>query len=196
MEVINISDSDFLRLYHKVFSDISEPDLEDILIVGIAHGGLPLMDGLIEYLLNNKIVVDKAQVVCQRPSTALKKENHILSFMFNATLKSLPYLVLDKMRVFEHKRLSKRSAGQVKRTVKWKVKPKKNEYKKIIIIDDAIDSGYSFKLVDEFVKHNLSFGSLYSTVAVVTQKEPLYKPTFTLFSDVLIRFPWSSDAKK
>ena len=69
-----------------------------------------------------------------------------------------------------------------------------SHYAKILIVDDAVDSGYTLKAVLDKVKENVKNESkIFSLAAVVTNKEACIWPDYTLYSDVLIRFPWSLD---
>ena len=68
-----------------------------------------------------------------------------------------------------------------------------DNYHKILIVDDAVDSGYTLKNVVDKLEKNNSSAKIYSLAVVVTDKNAVKIPDYYLYSDVLIRFPWSLD---
>ncbi len=68
--------------------------------------------------------------------------------------------------------------------------------RKILVVDDAVDSGYTLSHVLEAVKAVLPAGAeVRSAVITVTTDDPLVMPDFYLYNDkTLVRFPWAMDA--
>jgi len=71
--------------------------------------------------------------------------------------------------------------------------PPKNE--KILVVDDALDTGHSIKAVLRWLKthgYNLSF--VKTAVLTTTGNKPHIYADFTLLDDVICAFPWSYDS--
>lgn len=64
---------------------------------------------------------------------------------------------------------------------------------KILLVDDAIDSGSTILQVSAQIHALRAEVAVMTAVVVVTQKSPLVEPDFSLYRDLLIRFPWSHD---
>ena len=70
-----------------------------------------------------------------------------------------------------------------------------NGSKVICIIDDAIDTGSSMLHVSELVSKQNRDAVVITAVITQTFSDPLVVPNVALYHNVLIRFPWSHDAK-
>lgn len=71
---------------------------------------------------------------------------------------------------------------------------KYSKCKKILLVDDSIDSGYSIIEVKKVLEKY--FNSSDIKVAVFnTMKKSIIKPEFTLYEDTMICGPWSNDSK-
>lgn len=69
--------------------------------------------------------------------------------------------------------------------------------KKVLILDDAVDSGVTLKSVFEFVESNSSnMTEIKSAALTVTFKNPLIFPNYFVYKRTLIRFPWAIDVAK
>ena len=66
-------------------------------------------------------------------------------------------------------------------------------HSKILIVDDAIDSGMTMSVVQQAILLFDSSATVKTAVIVKTLKYQFFKPDFFLFNEVLIRFPWSKD---
>lgn len=196
MKVVNIEESSFQKFNNNIVIKSNMVKQEKYLIVGIANGGLPLMNSFYDYCQSEGYVVDVATVMCQRPSTSDKKSDSTASVLFNYLLQKLPYFILNWLRIIEHIWLSKRSNKDLERVASWKSAKPNEQYSKIIVIDDAIDSGASFLSVVDFIKTEKVAREIFSAVIVLTQELPLYTPDYNLYKNLLVRFPWSLDAKK
>ena len=128
------------------------------------------------------------EVELQRPSTAAKQG------LIARIISRLPRKVADWLRVVEATVLS------------WMPrKPRRFEYTaeqlarlpqgaRILVVDDAVDSGMTMQAVVNATA--AAIGSVPATAAiVVTCADPAIRPDFSLYNNVLIRFPWSKDAK-
>jgi hypoxanthine phosphoribosyltransferase len=160
----------------------------NVLVIGVASGGLPIAKILFNKL--NNVNKAYAEVKCQRPSTK-KKEQGVLGFIFVSLIKLLPRFSLNFLRVVEHKVLSKTRV--VEREIVELTPINFNDVNSVIVVDDAVDSGCSLKCVNDYIK-SLTSAKVITTVYVTTQLEPIFRADFSYKNDVLVRFPWSKDA--
>jgi hypoxanthine phosphoribosyltransferase len=189
MKVID-ANYDTIEEYSDLFINKFSDDLNGgkVLVIGVASGGLPIAKILFNKLNN----VNKAysEVKCQRPSTKNKKQG-VLGGCFDFSIKLSPRFLLNFLRVIEHKFLSKNRV--VEREVVELTPINLHDLKSIIIIDDAVDSGYSLKSVSDYIK-SITSANVITTVYVTTQLEPVFSADFSYKNNVLVRFPWSKDA--
>ncbi len=69
--------------------------------------------------------------------------------------------------------------------------------KKILLIDDAIDTGNSIKaVIDYLINKGYSREQIKIAVITTTGKEVKYKADFSLFNQVICAFPWSYDSRE
>ncbi|MEZ9135574.1 phosphoribosyltransferase family protein [Vibrio sp. 10N.286.52.B1] len=194
MNVLDASFEDIDLFSMAIISKFSEKISESnkTLIIGVASGGLPMAKSVYE---NYKVVsknVDYYELKCQRPSTK-SKETKLFNIDISRVLKKMPKPILNQLRVIEHTFLSKKRNSQ--REVIYKSELIFSTYDLIFVIDDAVDSGYSLKYVVDFIKDKAPKSDVISSVYVTTQEDPIYSPNYSHLENVLIRFPWSKDAK-
>lgn len=68
--------------------------------------------------------------------------------------------------------------------------------KKLLIVDDAVDTGSSLKAIADFlISHGYDPCNLKTAVLTVTHHNPVVRPDFTLFENVGFAFPWSYDSR-
>lgn len=170
-------------------------------IVGVRRGGSIVCDSFCRYFPSAKYGF-RADVSLQRPST--KKKGGLVSKF----LKKLPYWMLNLMRMAESGLLewkNRRSARQSVRESVHKVDlpdylmslSKEKDIPKILIIDDAIDSGRTLSVIINSLKKMNP--KVHTKVAVITETtpSPCLRADYTIYRDrTLIRFPWSNDYKK
>lgn len=65
--------------------------------------------------------------------------------------------------------------------------------KRIVIIDDAIDSGVSIKNIREFLSQKNPLATIHVAVITTTFEEPLVFADISLYDRQIIRFPWAED---
>ncbi|MDE6288676.1 MAG: hypothetical protein K2M00_07835 [Muribaculaceae bacterium] len=163
------------RLERNVMSSGFRPEA----ILSIATGGIKVGE-----LMFNK--VPHLTTKLQRPSTKTKK-----SFVKNI-VKRLPRPVQDAMRVAEAGLLElaptrPADASQV-------VLPPLEGLKRILVADDAVDSGATLAAVLKAVEQAAPEAIVMSAAITVTTRQPLVTPDFAIFNNLtLIRFPWSMD---
>lgn len=163
------------RLERSVLSSGYRPDA----VLSIATGGVKVGELMFTSLphLTTKL---------QRPSTKAKK-----TFVKNI-VKRLPRSVQDAMRVAE--------AGLLELSPTRPADPSQVElpslvdFKKLLIVDDAVDSGATLEAVLSAVKQAIPEADVRSAAVTVTTRQPLVVPDFSIFNNLtLIRFPWSMD---
>lgn len=127
-------------------------------------------------------------VTVQRPSTKNK------GALFTKLMRCLPYPVLDFLRKLEARILSLRKPSKV--AAEEILLPDLSGVERLIIIDDAVDSGSTLKSVFDAVREALPHADVLSAVITLTRRDAIFKPDFALYNDqTLIRFPWSKDYK-
>ena len=192
-DVITLNQESFskacLELYRKVEDDGYQPDW----VIGIASGGVKLLD---ELPLKNR---EKGlEVNLKRPSTKYK---HDMSW-----IKFLPKVILDNLRRVESYFVEKKTKKSLLKNSNYRNSDKLNNvtaqlesmkcnfsHSKILIVDDAIDSGMTMSVVQQAILLFDSSATVKTAVIVKTLKYQFFKPDFFLFNEVLIRFPWSKD---
>ncbi|MDE6019176.1 MAG: hypothetical protein K2G85_10230 [Muribaculaceae bacterium] len=173
-----------------------ENDMHFDAIVGVKRGGSFVCDALCKHFRKERYDA-RYDVELQRPST--KTKNGTISKI----LKHLPTIILDFLRMAESKILS------FHRKIKGNVAtPEVNipagleyilktvEVPKILIIDDAIDSGDTLFAITETLKKTNPNITIRIAVMTVTTARPRIDADYALYKNkTLIRFPWSNDYK-
>lgn len=186
----------------KVFDSFLQKNLEkfldengNCLVVGIKEGGIPIAKMVVKQLQKESSAkIDFVSVTCQRPSTKRKKSNQLIKITLQKSFKILPQSILNRLRVIEYKYLLHKAENNSREITfpdnfDWKV------YDKILVVDDAVDSGNSLRSVLEKIEQEIIIPktNIISLTVVVTNKESVIVPDYYLYSDILIRFPWSLD---
>ena len=191
MRVIDASNKDIKNFANEVYrtfrTNIDQAD--KIMVVGVASGGVPLAESVYLNLGDNRNK-KYTEICCQRPITH-KKESGVFSWLFNIVVSLSPKFVLNKLRVIEHVFLSNNRTPE--REVKLSDDIIFSDYNLVIVVDDAIDSGFSLRQVVDFISKS-NKGEIVTAVYVTTQKKPVYVADYSKHQDVLVRFPWSKDA--
>ena len=69
--------------------------------------------------------------------------------------------------------------------------------KKILVVDDSIDTGHSMKQVVDFVRQHFTKAEIRIFVLnEMTGQEPIIKADYTLFRNTIMRTPMSSDSRE
>jgi len=168
------------------------------LLVGIRTGGLHVAEAMARSVGG---AVPVLPLTCRRPSTAIKAR----STTFRRLATRLPRPVLDRLRVFEHRLLTRNpppleqarmprvNVVELNLLEAWLAKAPANL--NILIVDDAVDSGATLVAVNEAVRGVATGAASIRTAAItVTTENPLVFPDYSLHFLRLCRFPWSFDA--
>lgn len=193
--VLTLNEGDFSDACAQLASEIEASGSFD-LVIGIITGGAVVRKEMVSRnAFASAVHID---LKCQRAGTVVKKK-----FPLKAVFKFFPRRVLDALRVTEHLLREKRHTKVMKAGI---VEHKRIDVaavdirqisgaKNILIVDDAVDSGRSMRAAVDFVKSINSSASISTACIVKTFNQPLIAVDYTLFSGLLVRFPWSEDAK-
>ena len=165
-------------------------------IVAVRRGGSYVCDAFCRHFPKDRYG-GRYDVSLQRPSTKLKERRT------GKTLKRLPYPLLDAMRKIESEILAllrrikgPAAAPQVEMPEGLVATLTLNALPKILLIDDAIDSGDTLRAITETLKKTNPDTETDIAVVTETTNRPCIRANYTLYRNrTLIRFPWASDYK-
>ena len=195
MKVKTLYTEDFnkecLLLGHDIFADY-DPDV----IIGVLNGGGYVGRQIVQVSPKETTYVE---VKIQRDGTT-KKEKGLIPRI----LQSLPYGVLNILRILESIVLeykSKKNNTKRKGTIKLPDNVvsflSDGENKKVLLVDDAIDSGATLLLIKQYLMSKFENIDVKIAVITITTKQPLVVADYyRYYNRTLIRFPWSNDIKK
>lgn len=183
INIITLHESDFREKCKELEQLVSTSYTPDF-IIGIKHGG--------EYVSKNMMLhLPHFAIKCQRKSTPLKEK---LNSIF-VVLQNMPLWFRDLLRIVESKILPKKSRAKAAIVLDDPF-PDITD-KKILLVDDAVDSGITLKSVFMKLKEAFPTAQIRTAVFTVTTSDPIIKPDYYLFKEkTLIRFPWSKDYKQ
>ena len=172
-----------------------EQDFPPTLLVGVGTGGMFVANEMARAAASETKILP---LMCRRPGTRLKAKIPGLKTI----LSSLPEPLLNVMRHVEHKLGSGRRRTASAPTVNqaeaeaigaWLNNARPNA--RVVIADDAVDSGLTLATVTQTLRQVCPPSTqLRSAVLTVTLRDPVMEPEYTLYREVLCRFPWSFDA--
>jgi hypoxanthine phosphoribosyltransferase len=182
-----------LRASASALNDIIFKDFLPDIFIGIRSGGYVVAEMMAQEAKHTHLLLAISR---QRSSTKKKKR-------IKNILKLLPYFISNRLRIWEHKALnSKPPAEQPQFTPDAGELSALRAYLqvrkacRILIVDDALDSGATMKAVFDLVKAEADSACVIKTAAItVTTESPLIQPDYKLYHYVLCRFPWSFDFK-
>lgn len=192
MKVINFEQKNFDDFLENTLKDWKN-DSSKILVLGIKEGGVYLAENVFQVLRNSANQVDLKFIKCQRPTTSVKKKNEFRKAFIQTIFKISPIIILDLLRNVEHYFLTKKSIEYNREIILDEI-INFNLYDKIVIVDDAVDSGVTLQKVNDYVQSlAVKTTEVKSLAVVITSNNAIVTPDFYLYKDVLIRFPWSLD---
>ncbi|HBL6731991.1 TPA: phosphoribosyltransferase [Serratia liquefaciens] len=189
MKVITVLNSDFDNLCFQLADKINagySPDL----IVGIATGGEFVAKNIAERLNLPTVIIKR-----QRASTKHKKK-----FKIAKVLPLLPVFINNSLRIAEIKynewRFNRNGRAVSSGEVIFKEGDLRllKECQNIVLVDDSVDSGGTFVDCIKYIKNQVGEGAAVRTAALnVTFSNPVVKPDFCMYEDILLRCPWAND---
>lgn len=182
------------RLAEKVAAGCSGRPYD--IIIGIKRGGSYVCDAFC-HAFPETLCGKRYDVALQRPSTRKK------GCLVRIILKQLPVKVLDLMRMAESRLLLFRNhhkkecvTPQVAIDLELKVIVAETENPRILLIDDAIDSGHTLSAVIATLKNINPSAAIETAVITETTDSPIVRADYSIYCNrTLIRFPWSNDFK-
>lgn len=195
MKVKTLYTEDFnkecLLLGHDIFADY-DPDV----IIGVLNGGGYVGRQIVQVSPKETTYVE---VKIQRDGTTKKEKG-----LIHRILQSLPYSVLNILRILESIVLeykSKKNNTKRKGTIKLPDNVvsflSDVDHKKVLLVDDAIDSGATLLLIKQYLMSKFENIDVKIAVITITTKQPLVVADYyRYYNRTLIRFPWSNDIKK
>lgn len=188
------------NLANEVIVDGYKPDL----IIGIKNGGAIISNKVFNYI----------NITCHPIYTEVsirhKSSNTYQKIKLDKLFKLLPNCFLNLLRIYQilfYEKLFNWFNYHRKYDVEINFDLDLKGFlfegnKKILIIDDAIDSGYTMSFIRNYIKCQcIPFpkhkeNEIRYCVATTTYKNPIIKPHYSLFERTICRFPWALDIKK
>lgn len=166
-------------------------------IIGIRRGGSFVCDAFCK-VFPEALYGARYDITLQRPSTKRK------GGVTGAVLRCLPMKVLDMLRIAESRVLSFFNRHRKGRRLPEVVMEaglteilSHTAQPRVLIIDDAIDSGTTMAAVVSALKKLNPDVGVTTAVITVTTSDPAVTADFTIYRNrTLIRFPWSNDYRQ
>ncbi len=193
--ILSLDRRGFDRACAELMQLVMQDGRPDVLI-GIRTGGFYVADAMADAIDQPVPILS---VTCRRPSTRYKGSLGGLK----AIIAKLPRPIVDRLRMIEHAVLTRRSpsatqvdfqldAAEIAALDYWLEQAGANP--RIVIVDDAVDSGATLSRVLGLVADRAPAGAqICSAVITVTTAQPLIQPDYSLYRLQLCRFPWSLD---
>lgn len=183
MKVITLTKETFPQACRQL---AAKADVRPDVLVAIRTGGAYVGRELCEIWSLTK--EQYIEVELQRPSTAAKRG------LIAKVISKLPQWMADWLRVMEASVLSWMPRGERHFEYSAEQLERLTQGTRVMVVDDAVDSGMTMSAVVKATE--AATGTVPATAAiVVTCADPAIRPDFSLYNNVLIRFPWSKDAK-
>lgn len=185
MKVITVSHNEFDNMCADLHGLVMKSAYDYDVLIGIARAGV--------YVAEKFDAKEFYIVKSQRGGTAAKRG------MVNSILLKMPaffncFLRMAESKILEWKDAFKRpTLKEVDIDEKLTLRLKEGGHK-VLIVDDAVDSGRSLLSVVEAVRRISPENIIRTAVITVTRKKVLIKPDYALFrNSTLLRFPWAGD---
>ncbi|MFT5806636.1 MAG: hypoxanthine phosphoribosyltransferase [Moritella dasanensis] len=191
MKVLTLIGDDFVQKCDNLASLVLRDFRPDV-VIGIATGGKYVVEAKSSFTNFNQLIVKR-----QRPATKKKEKLKILNM-----LKYLPKFSLDSLRslevYYQERKFKnnevKRYASDVK-LISGDASCLKKPGCKVLIVDDAVDSGNTMLDVFDFISNINDSCDVKTAVLTTTFTNPIHNADFTLYSKILLRCPWALDAR-
>lgn len=182
MELIDLTLDDILSECNKLHSKIIQNFNYD-LVIFVAKGAYLIGKDLAE--LND---VPLLVVSAKRKGNKIKK-------LISPLLKFVPNKILIKLREKENNSSYHENNSERYVSFDEKIYSKFNEKKKILLVDDSIDTGNTIISVKESLEKYFYNSTIKIATINVMKKANIY-PDYFLYENKLVRGPWSSDSKE
>jgi len=170
--------------YCEKLYQIVKKDYDYDLVIFVAKGG---------YLLG-KYMADFNH--CEFVSVSATRKGNKMKNSFRFILKRIPKNILKKLRALEvHMGIHQKNEERKISFNEEEYQKFKTIVKRILIIDDSIDTGNTAVLVIKTIQDFFPQAEVRFAALNVMKKSQIY-PDYYLFQDVLVKGPWSSDSKE
>lgn len=189
MKVLTLTNQDLSRTCEKL---VQQLDYKPDLIVGVLNGGGYIVEEIKKSPKFKEVNYTAAKF--QRNNQI--KNNITAKFL----LKKLPYKILNKIRIIESN-LARKSISIIDKedllNIELPIKSYNNtlNIKKILVVDDAIDTGKTMFVFKNNLKKFYPEADIKIAVVSWTIEESIMKPDYYVHKNVLVRFPWAKDYK-
>ena len=199
MKVLTFLGEDFDNLCRQLTSLVLKKNFAPDLVVGILTGGGIIgrisYDEFCKRIENHHVCY--TEVKLQRPSTISKDKNNVGSILSKMPSWLLNFLRIAEVTYYEIKvRFIKPKREGVLKLDESIETMLKEGGKKVLLIDDCIDTGYTLKIIKEYFMYYYPGNDFRIAVATVSHCHPVVLPDYQLYNRVLLRFPWANDVKK
>ncbi len=173
------------RLYKLVTENQEHPTH----IIGIASAGTFVSRAMLKTAPEGTIGLE---IHARRPTTRFKQ-----LLQLKAVLRRLPTRVTDRLRVLEHRWITR----QLPLCREVTMPPEDRDvlitagrWARLLLVDDCVDTGASLRASHEYLV-DLTRGhvDVQTAALTVSVKDPVERPTFSLYENRTFRGPWSSD---
>ena len=128
------------------------------------------------------------------PVKLIRPSKGKLKKLVSGVIKRLPLRLRDNIRIWEARKLVKRHGHMTNTGIILPTLP--DNVSKILLIDDAVDSGATLKAIVEKFKAEYPNAEIRSAVITLTYPQAVYKPDYCIYNNLtLIRTPWSIDMR-
>jgi len=193
--ILDIDKDEFQREAMRLLS-LARREFSPDILLGIRSGGYFLAQAMATQAGESPPAL--VPITRRRASTRSKERLNLKRFVGRA-----PRSLKDVLRRLEHRYLMMFTANRVvERVIPDPVEDQAlrraiedcGENCRILIVDDAVDSGATLLAVARYVREVAGErADIRSAVITVTYAKPLIEPDFTLYRQILCRFYWSSD---
>lgn len=184
MELVELSRKDLLEVNKKLYNIIKN-DYEYDLVIFIAKGSYIIGVDLANY--NN---VPLLEIFATRKGGKIKK-------FVSPFLKIIPKRIKSMLRKKEFNSNYHEKNFERKITFndqKWKLYKK---CKKILLVDDSVDTGYSIKFAKETISNYFDNADVrVAALNCFNKSKKIVKTDFYLYEDKMLMGPWSNDSKE
>jgi hypoxanthine phosphoribosyltransferase len=183
LKVKTLTEKELKKSFQNFFNNIIHEYNPEVIFF-VANAGVYLKQMIDGEYDNSKFHILKMQ----RKTTPVK--NILFNKIKLQLLRKLPNSILNFLRNIEHKIYLKTKFSEVSKN---KITIKNFNKKKILIVDDAIDTGSTMKLIIDSIKDSNPESIVKTAVIVRTNHNSIVVPDYLIFKNILIRFPWSLD---
>ena len=190
MEVVTLNKEAFSKRCDEL---VSKLDFNPSIIVGMVNGGGYVIEEIKEKNYFPSIIF--CPVLLQR------KNNFKKNSLFKYVARLFPYSISNRLRNYESKKAEKAldilDFNELSNyVIDFKLDIKKHGTSgKILVIDDAIDTGKTMFMVKNNLTKQCPNAEIKTAVISWTLEKSLETPDYFIFKNKLVRFPWSKDYK-